>query len=424
MRTEVSPPAGNAAGDGGAYRWLASLCLVELGTMLVMMNYSAVLPILQVEWGLSGSQAGTIFSAYWGGYLLAVLLLTTLTDYVNPRLVYACSALWAGLANLLFTFGADGFLWGAILRALTGLGLAGTYAPGMKLVAQRFPAERRGFAIGCYTSCFGLGGGLSLFLSGWLTAAGGWQRAFLVTSFGPLAAGLVALWILRGIPKPAPTSRLSVSRLLRNRPALLTTAAYMAHGWELFGFRAWLVVFLAARLTETGTPLVLATDFASRSAGVITLAGALASVTGGWLSDRLGRTTIMLLASSTSAILSILLGWLFFLPMGLLLGIVSLLGIMIMLDSSTISTTITEAADPDHLGATIALYSFLGFLAAMAAPAVFGFILDLTNPVPSGGQSGLADQWGWAFTALGIGGGLVPVVALTLRHRSRRIPLS
>ena len=93
--------------------------------------------------------------------------------------------------------------------------------------------------------------------------------------------------------------------------------------------------------------------------------------------------------------------------------------------ASTISTTITEAADPDHLGATIALYSFLGFLAAMAAPAVFGFILDLTNPVQSGGQSGLADQWGWAFTALGIGGGLVPVVALTLRrHRSRRIPLS
>jgi MFS family permease len=95
--------------------------------MLVFLNYTAVLPILQEEWGMRHGEAGLIFSAYQVCYLLAVLVLATLTDRMDTRTIYLASAAWAGLAFPCF---AQGFLSAAILRALAGIGLAGTYVSG------------------------------------------------------------------------------------------------------------------------------------------------------------------------------------------------------------------------------------------------------------------------------------------------------
>jgi len=67
--------------------------------MLVFLNYTAVLPILQEEWGMRHGEAGLIFSAYQVCYLLAVLVLATLTDRMDTRTIYLASAAWAGLAG-------------------------------------------------------------------------------------------------------------------------------------------------------------------------------------------------------------------------------------------------------------------------------------------------------------------------------------
>jgi len=63
------------------YRWLIWMSLSEIGTMLVFSNYSALLPILQKQWALTNGQAGWIFSSYQIGYIVAVVFLTSLTDY-------------------------------------------------------------------------------------------------------------------------------------------------------------------------------------------------------------------------------------------------------------------------------------------------------------------------------------------------------
>ena len=43
-----------------ARAWLAAVCASELGTLLVFSNFSALLPILQKDWGVSNSEAGLI----------------------------------------------------------------------------------------------------------------------------------------------------------------------------------------------------------------------------------------------------------------------------------------------------------------------------------------------------------------------------
>lgn len=404
------------------YFWLTLLCLAEIGTMQVFMNYPAVLPLVQEEWHLSASQAGAVFSAYWVGYLGSVLFLTSLTDRVSPKWIYSLSALWAMVANLGFAWWAQDFLSAFFFRALTGIGLAGTYAPGMKLVAERFSEESRGLAMGIYTSCFSLGASFSLFFTGILTFHLSWRAAFLFTSAGPALGALIAFLIIKEhSPTTLRPTRIGPAQVFRNPQALLVITAYTGHSWELFGLRAWIVTFLAACLLQTGTSLSAATDLAARYASVVLLLGAGASLLGGWYSDRWGRGRIILVASLTSSPLTILLGWTFALPFSFVVGLVGLLGIAIMLDSSTLSTAVTEVADPQFIGSTLALHSFSAFLAAAVSPVVFGVILDVASSPMA--QWSSSTGWGVAFTALGLGALAAPLAIHRLR-RSQKLPPS
>lgn len=44
--------------------WLAGLCGARAGAAMMFMAYPAVLPIVQREWQLSGTAAGSISSAF------------------------------------------------------------------------------------------------------------------------------------------------------------------------------------------------------------------------------------------------------------------------------------------------------------------------------------------------------------------------
>lgn len=394
--------------------WLGTICVCEMATMLVFLNYTAILPILQTEWRLSNSQAGLIFSAYQACYLVAVLVLASLTDRMDTRTIYLGSAAWAGLAGAAFAIFAEDFRSAAVLRALAGIGLAGTYVPGMRLVAERFATERRGLAIACYASAFGLGAALSLVLTGHLARLAGWRVAMGITALGPLLAAGMAAAVLSPAPPPPrvrPDRRppLLDARVLKNRPALWMIAAYSAHNWELFGMRAWLPPFLAGILIRRGSSLVEATSLAATLASGILLVGAMSNIVGGWASDRWGRVRIIVVSQAVSAACSLTIGWLFTAPLWAILSVAVVYGIFVTSDSGALSTGVTELAEPSALGATLAVQSCIGFLAAAVAPAAVGILLDRFHPASSW-------QWGPGFGILALGVLLGPLSILALRR--------
>jgi MFS family permease len=57
--------------------------------------------------------------------------------------------------------------------------------------------------------------------------------------------------------------------------------------------------------------------------------------------------------------------------------------------------------------------SLFGFGAGGVAPIIFGVMLDLTNPVDSA-----PENWGWAFTVLGLGGLVATLCALLYRENA------
>ena len=382
-----SPAVGRPA-TRPPWGWLALLCAAELGTMVTFASYTAAQPLLQRAWDLSAAQAGAIFAAQQAGYTVAVVVLSSLTDVVGVRRVYLASAAWNALAAALFGLGAAGFLSALLLRALIGVGLAGTYMPGMRLVAETFPAHRRATALGLYVAGFGAGTALSLFVSGLLLPLGV-RRMFLLTALGPALALLLAWGAVRDPVRTAAPRRPAFRAALRNAAALRYIGAYAAHNWELFGMRAWLPVYLAALWSAQGLSLPEATRLATSVGSAVLLAGAISNAAGGWVGDRLGRRATVVLVLSASAACSAAIGWLLPLGPGVVLPVAVVYGLLVTAESSTLSSAVAEHAPPGALGTTMAVQSALGFIATILGPALFGLLLDRAG-------------WGWAFLSLAV----------------------
>ena len=374
-----------------------SLCLAEVLGMLGISTFSALLPELQAEWGLSNSQAGWITGIYYAGYLSAVPVLVSLTDRVDPRRIYLAAAALAGLSFLGFAFLAEGFWTALLFRTLAGVALAGTYMPGLKALTDRIEGPRQPRAVAFYTSSFGIGVSLSFLLSGEVAAALSWQWAFGLVALGAPLAMAIAAWALTARPAaahPVPETHLLDFRpVFRNRRAMGYILAYSAHNWELFGLRGWLVAFLV--FCQTLQPAYAGWNV-TLIVTLVALVAVPSSIIGGELAMRFGRRRVVTAVMTTSAVMAALYGFSGWLPFPLVAGLAMFYGIFVTADSAAITTGAVQAAPPGGRGAVMAVHSCLGFIGAFLGPLAFGVVLDIAG----------ADHvlgWGLAFAAMGAG---------------------
>ncbi len=373
------------------------LCLAEALSMAGFSTYPALLPELRSGWGMSNTGAGLVGGAFFGGYMVAVPLLVGLTDRLPARRIYGigCALLAAGAAG--FALVAQGVLSAAAMQVVCGAGLAGTYMPGLKELSEQVDGPLRGRAIAFYTSTFGIGTSLSLLLSGLVAHAAGWHAAFLVASAGPLAAGLLVFGALPHRPhvvSPDARRLLDFAPVYRHRTAAGIIAGYATHCWELFALRSWMVAFfafLAGAHAATwgmrwGGPAL---------AAAINLLGPPSSILGNEAAaGRRGRAiTLVMCVSAGCAIGAGAGAWL---PTSVAVGLVALYFVAIMSDSAALTAGLVEAVPPEVRGGAMALHSFAGFAAGLAAPLVFGMLLDF-----AGGDTQPA-AWATAFASLAI----------------------
>lgn len=398
-------------------RWIASLCLARAGFALIFVAYSASLGLLKQDWGLSSAQAGLIQSAFHVGYLVSLFAIGFLADRYGAKRTFLATCIAASVSGLAFSLFADGFVSALLLHGLAGLCSGGSYTPGLTLIAERFPAARRGRAMGYYLAASSLGYAASLWLSSLLIVASGWRAALVACALGPVAASLLAAWVLRGTRNVVhPAGYANPLRALidvwRNKPAMLAVWAYVFHSWELLGMWAWMPTYLGVvlahgRETSAGTAS-LGIAFAALSY-LISTAG---SIGGGMLSDRWGRTAVILLMSLASLVCSFTFGWLIAAPAWIVVAVAIAYNLTAIGDSSVYSTAMTELVPGHRLGAAFALRSVLGFGVGAVSPWAFGMVLDLGQGA-SGARADAA--WGWAWTALGVGAMLGPIATLRLR---------
>ena len=403
-------------GDG----WLAALCVSRTLIAFNFIVYAACLPVLQREWGMNATAAGSVASAFQLGYGTSLLVASWLADRVGARNVFRVSAVATAIAIVLFALFARSYRSAVVLYALVAIAQGGTYTTAIMLVADRYERHRRGAAMGWFLGASSLGYAIALLLIGVALPFGGYPLAFALTAVATLAGCALAFAMLLRTPNmvhPKAAHAPFAAAVLRNRKAVLLVSGYTAHSWELLGMWAWTPAFLAAVLAMSGSAALTAAEFGAYLTAGLHLTGLLSSWSMGMLSDRLGRRTVLVAMAGISAVCSLLFGWTVAWPIALVVALGAVYSFTAIGDSSVLSTATTEAVDPAHLGSTLAIRSMLGFGAGAIAPLAFGAVLDATNVTDTA-----PTVWGWAFATLGIGGVIATACALALRRDSPTRP--
>jgi predicted MFS family arabinose efflux permease len=355
--------------------------------------WPALLPEMIAHWQLSNSEAGWITAIFFGAYMVSVPVLVTLTDRFDARTVYLVGVALTATGHLLFSIFADGF-WSAFFsRALTGVGWAGTYMTGLKLLADKVEGKLRSRATAGHAASIGISGALSFACADLIANLAGWRAAFLAAAVSATVA-----WLLIALAFPR-QSRVRTAEagqhalfdfrpVFRNRSAMAYALTYCIHTFEFHAVRGWGVVFLAFVAGTTGSEFFLSPPLA------LTLLGLIATVTsvmGNEAAIRLGRRRLIAFALMASALCAALLG--VFGPRSYMLSVALLLlyGGFISLDSASLTAGAAGSADPERRGATLAVHSMLGYAGGFLGPLVVGWILDL-----SGGKTPAS----WAFAYL------------------------
>jgi len=385
--------------------------------------FPALLPGFMDEWQLTATDAGWINGIFYVGYLISVLVLVSLTDRRSSRDIYVASMVLTVLASLGFAYFATGFWTAMVFRTLAGIGLAGTYMPGLKLLNDRLdviaPDKDHSRGIAFYTSSFGLGAALSYYFSGVVSQNAGWPVVFYLSTIGSFVAGvLVVIFMPRDqtatLQRPD-THLLDFRPVLRSRQVMGYVMAYAVHNFELFAFRSWMVVYLTyVVMAGSGPGIWLA---ATSWAAINNIIGLPASLLGNEASRRYGRRRVITIVMIFSAVISLLLGVVVDMDSRLVIVLMILYAVTVPGDSSSITAGAIAAAPKGYRGQTMAVHSSIGFIGSFAGPLVFGMALDLGAGSGVGGNS--AASWMVAFSFLAIVVVLSPLALVGVKNQRR-----
>ncbi|HUM17795.1 MAG TPA: MFS transporter [Candidatus Nitrosotalea sp.] len=392
-------------------RLVTLVCIAQVCAQIGAYTWPALLPGFIADWRINNGEAGWITGLFYAAYTVSVPFLVTLTDRVDPRSVYLTGVALTVASHVAFAAFADGPASAAAARVLAGVGWAGTYMTGLKLLADRVEPTLMSRAVAGHAASIGIAGALSFLFAGLVSRWLGWRGAFAGAAAAAAIAWLIVfLWApaqKRRHDAPAAGALFDFRPALRNRSAMAYAVAYCAHTWEMNALRGWAVAFLAYAATATERSSWLAPTVVATAMGLV---GTWASVAGNEISIRLGRQRLVRLAMTSCVVCGAVIGFLGARSYPLAAALVLIYGLLIWLDSSSLTAGAAGNADPRRRGATLALHSMAGYAGGFLGPLMIGWILDL-----AGGMSPIG--WGLAFLHVAIVALIGQVGFMALRPR-------
>ncbi len=369
---------------------------------------SAIAPQLQVRFGLSGGSVAALTTAVQIGFVVGTALsaLLNLADVVSARLLFATAALAGAAASSVMAFDVS-FATMLASRFMTGMCLAGVYPPALKMAATWFRAER-GLAVGVVVGALTVGKAgpylIHVFPHVTVTAVA------LTASASATLAALAVFTFYHDGPHafpPRPFSWTLAGDVVRSPRWRLATGGYLGHMAELYAYWTWIPAFVAASVANAPHSL---TSPASASIGLLSFSviavGGAGCVWGGWVADRVGRTTLVVRALMISGTCCAVVGLAFGRSLWLLAPLALIWGFFIIADSAQFSVLVTESVPPHAVGTALTLQISLGFLLTTLTVQTVPFIVERAG-------------WPWVFVLLAAGPllGIMSIGRLVAREK-------
>ena len=374
-------------------------------TYLDRICISAAAPSIMRDLHLTVLQMSVVFSAFTLSYSLFEVPSGWLGDVKGPRRVLTRIVVWWSGFTML-TAAARGYQSLVAIRFLFGAGEAGAFPNVARSFSRWFPLRERGRANGVMFLGSRVGGMLSAPVALVIVARWGWRTSFVV--FGAIGLVWSAAWYAwyrdtpgehpgvnaeelawirqdggsddprrgadRGGQRGAAQHDTPWLALLTSRNLYAICAMYFAFGYGLYFYFTWLPTFLTRVLgfSAFAGGLFAALPFA--------LAG-MADLGGGWLTDRLERSSGLRIARCGLGAASFLASGAFVLSSTFFDGRVSkavLLALALAAADIALSACWAVCLDVggDHAGVVTGFMNTFGNLGGLVAPLVFGYAVD------------------------------------------------
>jgi MFS family permease len=231
--------------------------------------YALVLSSLMRDIGIGTAAGGLLASLTLAASAVGGVIFGFVADRIGrvrslstSILIYSLATAGCGFAHTVIAL--------AILRVILGLGMGGEWTAGAALVAETWPAEHRGKALGLMQSTWAIGGMLAAGVAWAILPRWGWRGAFFV---GVLPA-LVAFWVQRRVPEPeiwkgreqatGESSCVPLRVLWREDirwNGLLATAMNTFSMLGYWGLFTWIPTYFSLPVSQGGRGLSVATTY-------------------------------------------------------------------------------------------------------------------------------------------------------------------
>jgi len=339
-------------------------------------TYDTLLPILYPaiisEFNLSYGSVGMLAMGYrlFSGVLQ--IIMGFLGRFVKKKILLGFGMIWQSIANA-FTTLSPGFGSMFIARSLAGVGASPQHPTGAAYIAETFPKNRLGRAMGLNLTAAQAGRFITPFIGSLVLMSVGWRATLLAFSIPGLVVGIIFLFVAESKPSGTPTSQFTpavlvngMREVLRNRTVLMIMVVEMTMAFRM-GASDFIPSYLVRALSMTPAEAgVMFTIFLG--------SGLFAPYLWGVMSDRFGRRSVLMLAMSAAAVL-----W-FLIPYGRsnyqLVLILIPLGFVCQGVGGIIQAFVGEVTTKENRDLVYGIYFTLAYSVGSLSSVILGYLAD------------------------------------------------